>query len=206
MADLTYLELIAQVTGDLNRDDLDAVAREKIQDRIEYYFKEYFYSAEVVDDTITTGPGTRYYPIPGPPRWAAVNRVRVFSGNWIDLDKKSNAEIDEMDVLTSALQSLPSFWCGFGGQVRIWPCGGGYPLELILDRGPVAPVNDSDITFWSTDAQTLIKAAACEMICNLTLNDPTRAMKFEKTRISEESALNSKSIKAKGGLKFKPYL
>lgn len=205
MADLTYAQLIARVTENLNRDDLDTVARTFIQERIEHYGKEYFYSAENLDNSITTSAGTRYYALPS--RWAAVNAVRALVGSqWVDLEKVSNDELDEIDVLNAPLQSQPAFWCLFSGQLRVFPCGPNYNLELTMDRSPAPPVADADVTFWSTDAQLLIISSSCEAICNDYLNDPVRADKHKSRRIDAENSLNSKSIKAKGGIRFQPYL
>ncbi len=204
MADLTFVQLLAQITGRLNRDDLATVARDHFADRVNYYTKEFFYSAEVVDESITTTAGTRYYALPL--RWAQVVDLRVKNGVWIPMDRKSNVEMNDSDVLVNALQALPNIWCIFGGQLRIWPCGANYNLQVTMDQAPAAPVADGDITFWSTDAQTLMIEATIESICDNYLNDPVRAGKARTKKMEEEASLHSKSIRAKGGINFVGYL
>lgn len=204
MSDLTYLGLINQVTGRLKRDDLDTVAREAIQDRIEHYGKEFFYSAEFVDTSITTVAGTRLYDLPA--RWASVVRVQVLNGVWVPVHRLPHTVINAEDNLPSPLPGLPFHWCLFGGQIRIWPCGGGYNLQLTMNRSPAAPVADGDVTFWSTDAQSLIINAACELICQEHINDPVRAAQYKPRRIDDEHSLNSKSIREMGGIQIRGRL
>lgn len=204
MSDLTYVQLVNQVTGRLKRDDLDTIAREAIQDRIEYYGKEFFYSSEIVDTSITTVAGTRLYNLPA--RWEQVNRVQVLNGVWVPVHRMPHTVINAEDNLATPLPGLPFHWCLYGGQIRIWPCGGGYNLQLSMNQSPAAPVNDSDVTFWSTDAQSLIINASCELICQEHINDPVRAGSYKTRRIDDENSLNSKTIRAMGGIQVRGRL
>jgi len=201
MSDLTYLDLQNEVAARLVRTDLTNEIRTQIQERCLHYGKEFFYSSEIVDTSITTIGGQRYYDLPV--RWADVRFVQVKSGVWIPMERKDHLLINSADNLTNALQSLPSVWATFGGQLRIWPCGPGYPLQIVMNTSPAAPVSDADVTFWSTDAQTLIIAATAEEICRQVIADPIREEKYKFVREVEERSLASKSIREMGGVKFK---
>lgn len=204
MSDLTYLELINEIANRLDRDDQNSNIRKIINDRIEHYGKNFFYSSEIVDESIVTTAGTRFYALPL--RWAAVTNVQCFNGVWIPMHKRMHDVINGEDNLQNALQSLPFHWCLFGGQLRIWPCGAGYRLQLTMNQTPAAPVDDSDITFWSTDAQSLMINATAELICKFHIHDPVRAQDYKDLRIVDERELGSKSIRASGGVKFQPWL
>jgi hypothetical protein len=209
MADLTYAELRSTIANRLNRDDLSSEIATVVQEVIEDYSKELFYPSETEDTTavLLTTTNTRIYSLASiTPRWQNIKEVHVFSGNWILLTKKLNDEMNEMDVNSPALSSLPSYWCIFGGSLRIFPCGPGYNLRLTLNKGPAAPVADADVTFWSTDAQTLIIAAACERLANEYLKDPERTALHRGLRQTQEIAMNSKTIRLMGGMRFKGYL
>jgi len=200
MSDLTYFDLQGQVATRLVRTDLDVEIRQAIQERILHYSKEFFYSAEEVNTSITTVGGQRYYPLPI--RWADVRSVQVLSGVWVPMTRRPHLEINSSDNLANALQTLPSVWCLHGGQLRLWPCGPNYLLQLNMFTSPAAPVDNADVTFWSTDAQTLIIASTCEEICRQLINDPVREEKFKLVRQDEERSLGSKTIREMGGLRF----
>jgi len=196
----TYLDLQNEVASRLIRTDLSNEIKTHIQERCLHYGKEFFYSAEIVDNSITTVGGQRYYPLPI--RWADVRSVQVLSGVWIPMTRRPHLEINSSDNLVNALQTLPSVWCMHGGALRIWPCGPGYNLQLNMNTSPAPPVNNADDNFWTEDAQTLIIAATCEQICSQVISDPVREEKFKTVRIDEERSLASKSIREAGGLRF----
>jgi len=135
-----------------------------------------------------------------------VRFVQVLNGVWVPMQRKDHLTINGADNLVNALQTLPSVWCLHGGQLRIWPCGPNYILQLTMNISPAPPAADGDITFWSTDAQTLIIASTCEEICRQVINDPVREDKFKNVRIDEERSVGSKSIREAGGVRFKGRL
>jgi hypothetical protein len=202
--DLTYGQLKSEVARRLIRTDLTTDIASHVQERIEYYGKEFFYSSEYDDTSIITSPGTRYYALPV--RWADVRYIQLLNGVWIPMKRKDVIAIEMEDSLEPPLQSIPTDWCLQGGMLRVWPCGGPYKLSLTMNRTPAPPVNDADVTFWSTDAQSLIISAACEKICQLLVNNPVREAEFRNERIDQERSLGSKSIREMGGVKIKGYL
>jgi hypothetical protein len=203
--DLTYGQLKSEVARRLIRTDLAVDIATHIQERIEYYGKEFFYSSETDDSTtVTTVAGTRYYNLGA--RWSDVRYIQLLNGVWIPMTRKDVIAIEIEDSLEPPLQSIPTDWCIQGGVLRVWPCGGPYKLSLSMNRNPAPPVNDPDVTFWSTDGQSVIIAATCEKICQLLINSPVREAEFRNERIDQERALGSKSIRAMGGIKLKGYL
>src|SRR5262252_6213258 len=120
MADLTYAQLKQEIATRLVRTDLTNEIATQAQERILHYGKEFFYSSEIVDQSISTVGGQRYYDLPV--RWADVRFVQVLNGVWVPMQRKDHLTINGADNLVNALQTLPSVWCLHGGQLRIWPC------------------------------------------------------------------------------------
>src|SRR5437870_3787114 len=168
MGDLTYAQLIGQVTNRLNRDDIDdptaspaiTIARDFIQDRINYYAKEYFYSAQVINRSdLATTAGTNTYTLPA--GWQEIDKVRVLQGTggvgiWLPMTKKDIGEILDVDVVEPPIRSFPSWYAIYNMQLRLYPTPSftGWLIELTGDKHPSAPIANGDINFWTTDAQT----------------------------------------------------
>lgn len=222
MADLTFQQIIDQVANRLNRDDLEPnpqgffVIQDFLNDRWNYYAKEFFYNAQFQDQSIFTVQGLKWYDLPT--GWEDINFVRInLGGVWLPLTRFAHYDdVLIVDAIEPPIQSLPSRWTtyqnplpGHEGKMalRLFPTPfSRLQLELTFDGPPRAPVNPTDSNFWTQDAQTLSIESAAEAICKLYLNDPVRAEEHKKAKEDEETALGSKTIRIRGGIRVKGYL
>jgi len=214
MADLTYAQMAAAVGQRLgNRSDLDTVARSFIQDRINYYSKNFFYSAQFIDTDHVCTIGSPWVDLPA--GWSDIANIRILQSAsiYIPLVRVAYNVILYSDVLVPPFRNLPSQWCTFNDPstgnraIRLFPTPNlAYPLEFTMDKPPDPPSADTDINWWTQDAQTLIIEAACEDISALYLNDPVRQEKHKEARMREELSLNSKSIRIRGGIQVKSHI
>lgn len=221
MADLTYAQLISRITGRLNRDDLDNqsssptvdLARNAIQAVILHYQRELFYPAEATDTSKTCTIGNKWVDLPS--GWQDVSTIRILQNStiWIPLDRVRYDSILEQDNLYTSVQSLPAVWAPYndpvGGAraIRLFPVPNlAYPLEFTFTSPPAAPASDSTVNFWTTDAQEMCIEGAIAHLCDTYLNNPVRAAKAKERELEEFLSLNSKTIRALGGIRTVPYL
>ena len=218
VTDLTYLQLRQQIVGDLNRDDLDveplsdsSVVHQYVKGRVNYYNKEFFYSAQFIDTSKSTADGNPWVNLPS--GWQDIKLIRLlYNGIWVSLTRVPLTSILQKDTLNTPTKSLPAEYALYqnptGGAMaaRFFPVPNAvYSVEFTMDKPPDAPSTDAEVSFWTTDAPTLIKASVCEKICRERINRPLKATEHQKTREDEELSLNSKTIRIMGGIQAKAW-
>ena len=221
VTDLTYAQIRARIAGELNRDDLDtvplsdsSVIHQFFLDRVLYYSKEFFYSAQFVDTSKSTVAGNPWVDLPD--GWQQVNFVKLLLGStWLpvgDGRPVPYVTIAALDTVSPSVRAIPSMYALYqnptGGKMalRFYATPDAvYQLDLTMDKPPAAPSADSDVSFWTTDAQTLMIAAVCEEICRRRINRPMKAEQHANVREAQELSLNSKSIRIAGGLQARPH-
>ena len=98
MADLTNLQLIAEITSRINRPDFDGIARRVSADRIDFYKKECFYGGQATDTSISTAVGTSNYNYPT--GFEQVNQIQLLNGSvWLPLAQKPYSYINNIDLV-----------------------------------------------------------------------------------------------------------
>ena len=212
--DLTYLQLRQRIVGNLNRDDLDtnplsdsSVVHQFVKDRVNYYAKEFFYSAQFIDTSKSTVIGDPWVNLPS--GWQSVKTLRLLQSAavWLELFRMDYDLLLEMDTVNPSVRSLPSLYAlhqnptGLVMAARLY-CVPDlvYPLEFTMDKAPAAPTIDAEVSFWTTDAQSLIIESVCEEICRNKVNRPMKADQHKGNKEREELSLNSKSIRISGGI------
>jgi hypothetical protein len=209
---VTYAQLLQRIANRLNRDDLDTVIREVAEETITYYQREVFYSAQVTDNSITTTPGIKWYDFPS--GWDRIDQVKILQGNaiWLDMIYIDYARLNSMDNIEPGIRSVPRYWSPYGSPntpdtmaVRLFPTPGTtYRIELTMDKAPGIPA-DTASNFWTQDALRLILSATIAKVCAQHINDPIRQKSHEMVEAQEKLSLMSRSIRASGGLRVRPY-
>lgn len=203
MADLTYLQLVAEIIKRLNRPDFDGIARDVSADRIDYYKKECFYGGQATDTSITTVAGTRFYNYPS--GFEQVNQIQLLNGSvWLPLTQKPYWYINNIDLLQTPVQSLPAYWAPYGSQFRLFPTpNAAHSIKLTMDLPPGPPADDAT-NFWTTAAQSLVINGTCAEIADVYLQlEPNKYRPLEERELI---SLGSKSIRLRGGIQTRPYL
>jgi len=221
VTDLTYLQLRQRIVDQLNRDDLDtqplsdsSIVHQFVKDRVLHYSRTLFYSSQFTDTTKSTTAGEPFVDLPS--GWQSINFLRfLYNGLWLPLGngKPSSYEnILSVDVLNPPLQSVPSQYALYQNPstgnmaARIYPVPNAtYQLEFTMDKPPAAPSSDSEVSFWTTEAQILIIESVCEHICRRKINRPMKADQHAQNVEIEENEITSKTIRISGGLYTKPY-
>jgi len=219
VTDLSYLQLRQRIVDQLNRDDLDteplsdsSVVHQFVKDRVLHYSRTLFYSSQFIDTSKSTSAGVAWVDLPA--GWQSMPSFLrlLYNGVWLPVYPIDYNEILRLDVLQVAVQSLPTSYA-----LRISPLSGNmairlytvpngtYQLEFTMDKPPAAPSSDSEVSFWTTEAQILIIESVCEHICRRKLNRPIKAAEHARNVEDEENELTSKTIRINGGIRVKPY-
>ena len=212
---MTYAELLQSVATRLNRFDLltpvppssEAVIPSFIQDRVLFYQRALYSPAEQLNYDLTCIPSQNTYMLP--PGTQAVHYVRLLQGSiWIPLRRADWYQtILNVDALNPPFITLPYVYATYGQAIRLYPTPAfPYPLELMVDAAVPAPVNDADVNWWTSEAQTLVAEAACADICRAVLNDLPRAEEHEKLAAREHQSLKSFTQRLRGPSQISPYL
>lgn len=215
LSPVTYNELQQRIATRLNRPDLllpvapalTAVIPDLVQDRILYYQKALYAPSEVLDYSITTIPSQSIYFLST--GMQALFRVRLLLVNiWIPLTRVDfYSDILMADVLSPPFITLPSYWATYGQTIRLYPTPNlPYPIEIMGNASPPAPVNPNDDDFWTEEAATLIIEAACADICRLVLNDEERANRHQLAVGREQHSLLEWSQRLRGPTQIRPWL
>lgn len=212
MAALTYDQLVARIASLLGRDDLDPsprdgslVIRDMCVDRVNYYKNECFYSGQVVDDSITTAPGTAYYNFPD--GWEEVDSIDYLQGgNWLSLTRSTMAEIDSMDVNQPPLRGVPSHWAPLNNQFRVFLVPDvAYQVQITMNIPPDLPAAGAS-NFWTGDAMSLIINGVCAELADSYIHDPLKADRFRPLEQRELLRMQAKTMRIRGGIQIQPYL
>ncbi len=195
---MTYLELQQAIAGRLNRPELltpippatTAIIPDFVQDRVTYYQKKCFAPSEQLDYSITTIASQNTYPMP---TWTqAIRGVRLLLGSiWIPLTRADwYWDMLISDALNPPFVTLPAYWRQFGQAIRLYPTPNiAYPLELMSNASPPAPVDPADSNFWTNEARTLIIVASMVEICEQQLSDFDRADRLRRPLAREEQSM-----------------
>jgi hypothetical protein len=102
-------------------------------------------------------------------------------------------ELREYDVIRPApITTYPTFWAWFQQQIYLWPYPSGfYPLTLSFHTAPQLAVNATDTNFWTTKAESLIRAYAEYLIQLKLLKDPDAAQMALTVAMRELNALQA---------------
>src|SRR3990167_2883030 len=205
MADLTNLQLIAEITSRINRPDFDGIARRVSADRIDFYKKECFYGGQATDTSISTAVGTSNYNYPT--GFEQVNQIQLLNGSvWLPLAQKHYSYINNIDLVQPGIRSLPALWAPYGSQFRLFPTPNAiYPLELTMDLPPGPPADDAT-NFWTTAAQSLVINGTCAEICRVYTHDEQGIKDYGDAELREIVSLGSKTIRLRNGIRTRPYL
>ncbi len=205
MAILTYLDVLNQITGRLNRDDLTQTARDFSAQQVLFYQREHFYTGQVSNESISTVVGQPNYTFPT--GWQDVHSIQLLNGStWIPLARFDYKYINQIDLLEPSIQSLPAMWAQLGEQFRLFPVPSAiHLLKLWMMIPPDLPA-DTASNFWTIEAQTLTIEGTIAEICASYLNDPVREAKHREIENREITSISSKTIRLQGGIQCRPYL
>lgn len=223
---MTYLELKQNIAYQrLNRPDLltpippspAAIIPTYVLDRIGYYQKACFQPSEQLDYSITAIPGQSTYSLRTYPNLKATQnivKIRLLLNTiWIPLTRVDwYQDILDADVLNPPFQTIPSYWATYNATIRLYPTPNlPYPLELMSNLSPPAPVADTDVNFWTAEvdengAASLIIRSACAEICREFLNDIPRAEQFQFGVAREAQSLFDLTGRMRGPSQTRPYL
>ena len=211
---MTYADLQQSVATRLNRPDFlaavppstQAVIPTFIQDRILYYQKALYAPSELLDYSITTIQGQSIYVLPL--GMQALFRVRFLLGSiWVPLARVERYDdLLQVDVVNPPILTLPSLWATYGQTLRLYPTPvQAYPIEIMGNGAPPAPVLDTDDNFWTEEAATLIIKASAAEICSDVINNPTRAAVFAGGARIEAHSLLEYTQRLRGPTFIQPH-
>ena len=221
MANDDYAYIIAEVTGRLNRNDLDdptaspaiTTARKFIQARILYYQREVFYASQFTDLSKSTSIGSPWVDLLTGWNDLSMVRIKQSGTQWIPLHGPvdyNSLVVQETQVTPT--QSLPTQWARYNNPstglqaIRLYPTPNlVYPLEFTMDKPPAAPVANADSNFWTQDAAELIIEAAIEALCKRQINNPMRGQTAQEAKNDELRSLFSKTLRASGTIQIQPH-
>ena len=188
--------------------DADAYAR----GRIEYYTRELFYpSAQTT--YVATRPGVSSYQlfspladVPGQPI-QQVEKVRLLlNGAWIPLVFVPWREIIDEDAVSPPVQTIPAEWSLRANYIRFFPTpAGAWTVELTVGSKIPAPLEDTDVSFWTQDGAELIIASTVLIMCETVVDDPDRATRARDREALERMSLNEQAARIRGGIQIWPY-
>lgn len=212
---MDYTGLQESVATRLNRSDLltavlpstQAIISTIIQDRILYYQRLLYSPSQQQNYDITTIQSQNTYMLPQGTQ--SITMVRLLLGGiWRPLWRVDWFEdILAVDLPNPPFITLPSYWCTFGQAIRFYPTPNiAYPIELVGTFAIPAPVNPTDINWWTTEAQTLIIEAACADICRLYINDEARANAHQAAANREHDSLKTYTRRLRGPSQARAYL
>lgn len=182
-----------------------------MQDRIGAYQKSLFAPSQQLDYSITTVAHQNTYRMPA--GMQALIGIRLMMGSiWLPLERVPMETILGIDVVNPPIVTLPSLFAQYGMSFRLYATPSqAYPLELMVNNSPPAPVADTDANFWtdtgSTGAGTLILLSTCAEICRTTLNDAAKADQFSAmVERREEPSMQELTQRLAGPLRVEPYI
>lgn len=118
----------------------------------------------------------------------------TWSGNMrIAMTKITYTLLREYDVIRySPPTTYPTWWAWFQQQIYFWPYPVGfYPITLSYTTAPSLPRSATDVSFWTTQAEALIRYDAEARICAAVLGDMESAQRYQVLAARELSILMS---------------
>lgn len=111
----------------------------------------------------------------------------------IGMTKITYKELREYDVIRySPPTTYPTWWAWFQQQIYFWPYPVGfYPITLSYTTAPALPRTATDVNFWTTQAEALIRYEAAARICWAVLGDMEGAQRYYLLAGREMSILMS---------------
>lgn len=105
-------------------------------------------------------------------------------------------ELRGMDVIRpTPVTVYPQFWAWYQEQIYVWPYPNGfYPLTLSYRTAPQLARNATDVNFWTTDAELMVRAYAEFLIQMKVLKDPDAAQAAYAVAQRELLAIKSQTI------------
>ena len=165
----------------------------------------------VVDNTITWGnvglwasttwtqlaTVYRVNQVVPPLDYVAPKRIEVTAANLrFELQWIPYGQLRDYDVIRPApITVYPTFWSWFQQQIYMWPYPNAfYPLTLSYRTAPVMLSTTNQTSFWTTQAEAMVRAEAARRICMNVTHEPDLADVFLAVRKDEERALRSQAI------------
>lgn len=192
---------IAKRTGRASVDGTSIIDNESeildaISETVRYYNRMSWALQEVLDATLTTANGTKWYSAvdlsTGEAPQVIAGRTEVSVSDIIDIDyirdQTSGLEDDLCRVdyrqferwsLTSSPGGFPYAWTRYADRIGIYPTpDAAYTLTISCRAKPTVPTGSSDTSVWFDQAEDIIAAGAAKWFCSDILRDPDRASEF----------------------------
>lgn len=186
----TYGEMKARIARELHRHNADADIENAVRQAIRHYRSRRFRFNEA-RATMNTVAGQRYYGVSSglPSGIQDVDSIIVDQwGRRTALCQCTWAEIEARDTAHST-RGAPDLWCWYGEELRLWPVPDrSYALAFSFVRAIPDPVQDADVSAWTTDAEDLIVANAERRLARDLLRDEAKEAQAAR---AEEDALRT---------------
>lgn len=161
----TLAIMVARIEDELARDDLESQVRYAITDAIEAYQDERFHFNESRAITFSTTASQEFYDSNDAAALGTITKidyVKVYSGDqpW-DLAPMKPSEIESASTNATST-GIPSAYCWYGNQVRVYPVPDQvYTIRIGAAVTVAAPASDSETgNAWMTKAERLIRSRA----------------------------------------------
>lgn len=133
--------------------------------------------------------------------YVAPYQVQITTANLrLILQKISFGELSSYDVIRPApISAYPRFWAYFQQQIYFWVYPNGfYPITLNYYTAPQIATLPTDVNFWTTTAERLIRKYAQASIQREVLGDVDAAMACTTAVEEELAALKSQAVAQQG--------
>jgi hypothetical protein len=109
------------------------------------------------------------------------------------MTKITYRDLREYDVIRySPPTTYPTWWAWFQQQIYLWPYPVSfYPITLSYTTAPALPRSATDVNFWTTQAEALIRFEAEARLCEAVLNDLESSQRYRGLAARELAILMS---------------
>ena len=166
----TLTTLKARVALDLRRTDLTADIANAITDAVALYQGSRFVFNQA-RDTFVTVAGTEFYEAGTDPEDIPTDVMEVdalsiaVNGTRYVLDKRGFAYGEWINSTTTS-RGRPLSWSWYAQKIRLYPIpDAAYTVTISYLQKIDIPASDGSSNVWTTEAETLIRAAAVRIIC-----------------------------------------
>lgn len=181
-ADLGTLK--ARIARELHRSDLTTDIVDAINSAIRYYRSRSFEFLDKTATFTTTAGVSSYSSIADIGSILTISAV--VSGRDYVLEALNYPRFQELQT-SPYLSGQPTGWATYGGSIYVWPTpSGAFPLTVTYQQRVAAPVDDTDVSVWTDDAEPLIRARAKYLLCLDVMMDGDTA---QACAIAEAEAL-----------------